>query len=877
MQLRRIEVRDFRKLQHVVVEDLRDGLNVVVGDNEAGKSTLLAALRTVLFERHRIGGKVAQGMMPFGQTVRPEIRLDFDLGGERWRLRKAFCQKPEAELEGSRERLTGDAVEERLAELLGFTPPGAGGSKPAEHQGAYGLLWVQQGTAHESLGVGAGRDSIASALETEVGQVLGGERGRALLSAAEKRRQDFWTKLDKPRGAWKDLRDEVEALETERAELVRRFEAHDGKVSELASRQDALARHAHEDSLGQAQRDLGAARRAMAEAERLDQGLREAETRGKLASAARDAALDRRNARLALIRRAEEAARAWNHAQVESRSVAGLLAAQAAASEKQAQRLRGLREELVSAGAQVGHLEQALRRGRAREDLRRLETQLSGAEEADRLRREALNVVRSIRITPATLREIEGLQQRLDRATAQRQAASVRIDFTPEQGRRAQVDGRAHDPATPVWLSQDSDLTLEGYGRLRVHPGGGARDLVQQSEEAERVLMERLHADGVADLAQARSELQRRLAGEQEAQAQLRLIEALAPQGLDALRQEVESQRALLAQPNADPNLSTKASSEAALDAARLTQRSASQAVEAAEAEAGQAEATRVATDRELATLEGRAAGLARDNEALARELIEVRSAAADEALDRVLGQAEAELREAQAEVARARAALDASDPEIVRLELRRAEKAEEAIRADIDRLTRGKRDLEVELSALGREGVGEALAEAEGKLELRRRQLLERGHEAEASRLLHEALTGAQRESKDRWLGPVRERVRPYLRILQPDADVVLNETTLEIEGFRRGDREEAFHDLSIGAREQVAVITRLALADILRGSNRPSAVILDDALVNTDEGRLARMHLVLHKAAENLQVLVLTCRERDFRQLGAPVTRIR
>jgi uncharacterized protein YhaN len=72
------------------------------------------------------------------------------------------------------------------------------------------------------------------------------------------------------------------------------------------------------------------------------------------------------------------------------------------------------------------------------------------------------------------------------------------------------------------------------------------------------------------------------------------------------------------------------------------------------------------------------------------------------------------------------------------------------------------------------------------------------------------------------------------------------------------------------------VAVITRLALADALRASGRPAAVILDDALVNADEGRLERMHLVLHKAARTLQILVLTCRERDFARLGAPMHRV-
>jgi hypothetical protein len=53
-----------------------------------------------------------------------------------------------------------------------------------------------------------------------------------------------------------------------------------------------------------------------------------------------------------------------------------------------------------------------------------------------------------------------------------------------------------------------------------------------------------------------------------------------------------------------------------------------------------------------------------------------------------------------------------------------------------------------------------------------------------------------------------------------------------------------EPFHSLSVGAREQIAMIMRLALADILRASGQPDAIILDDALVNTDEGRQDEVH---------------------------------
>ncbi len=64
MRLRRVEVRSFRKIGHLVVDGLSDGLNVIVGDNEAGKSTLLAAMRAALFEKHRVRGEAAEAMLP---------------------------------------------------------------------------------------------------------------------------------------------------------------------------------------------------------------------------------------------------------------------------------------------------------------------------------------------------------------------------------------------------------------------------------------------------------------------------------------------------------------------------------------------------------------------------------------------------------------------------------------------------------------------------------------------------------------------------------------------------------------------------------------------------------------------------------------------
>ena len=53
MKLRRLSVNQFKRFTvPTQLGELGDGLNLVVGPNELGKSTLLDAFRAVLFERY---------------------------------------------------------------------------------------------------------------------------------------------------------------------------------------------------------------------------------------------------------------------------------------------------------------------------------------------------------------------------------------------------------------------------------------------------------------------------------------------------------------------------------------------------------------------------------------------------------------------------------------------------------------------------------------------------------------------------------------------------------------------------------------------------------------------------------------------------------
>ena len=106
---------------------------------------------------------------------------------------------------------------------------------------------------------------------------------------------------------------------------------------------------------------------------------------------------------------------------------------------------------------------------------------------------------------------------------------------------------------------------------------------------------------------------------------------------------------------------------------------------------------------------------------------------------------------------------------------------------------------------------------------------------------------------------------------MLFPSAEISMDED-LNIKGMsRREGYEEVFDHLSLGTQEQIAVLVRLAFAEMLIEQGAPAAVILDDALAFSDDRRMRLMFDILSHAAQRVQIVVFTCREQLFEGLGA------
>lgn len=119
-----------------------------------------------------------------------------------------------------------------------------------------------------------------------------------------------------------------------------------------------------------------------------------------------------------------------------------------------------------------------------------------------------------------------------------------------------------------------------------------------------------------------------------------------------------------------------------------------------------------------------------------------------------------------------------------------------------------------------------------------------------------------------------MRRHLRPFLHDLFPGAELELGDD-FAITGIRR-QRSEAFARLSDGTQEQIAVLVRLAMGAMLAERGDAAPIILDDALVYSDDERIERMFDALSRAGKNQQIIVLTCRMRSFEPLGGHVLRV-
>ena len=92
MRITQIVLHHWRGIELYALEDIDPGLNLILGDNETGKSRIAEAIWFGLFESSKGKSGHKEALRSWEPTEDPKVEIDFEIGGNVYHLEKTFGQ-----------------------------------------------------------------------------------------------------------------------------------------------------------------------------------------------------------------------------------------------------------------------------------------------------------------------------------------------------------------------------------------------------------------------------------------------------------------------------------------------------------------------------------------------------------------------------------------------------------------------------------------------------------------------------------------------------------------------------------------------------------------------------------------------------------------
>jgi uncharacterized protein YhaN len=882
MKLLSLEVRNFKRFTGTArVSGFGPGLNVLFGRNELGKSTLMTAINAAIFEKSKSSKQEVKDFRHIVNGTVPEVTLAFELGGSKWTVHKRFAYAAgKTTLENDRSlRFEGEEAEEEIRRLFGFET----NAKSVE-SGIWGTLWVEQGQSFAPTTMSdRARRTIEGCIETQVGTVVGGQRGRRIHDAVATALDALLTGSTRaPKGAYKQALQELEAAQADIDDLTRRRNEVTADFDRLTEAQANLRRLQADLSEQNYDTQIEEAEAARTSAVKKAAEIQALQVEVQLAKARVGAALsdvEQRRGLIAEIEQVQQEASDLAPQAAEAAETAKAARTNVAAADET---LASAKTALTDARTRVLGLERQRDAVNFKADLDRLDGLLKRALAVRNDHSQRLGVIAGIKATDDGLERIEVAERAVQKAVAMKDAAATDMAFnlTAAGWLKVKIDGIQPDAAQFTrQVSSPIRIDVDGVGSILVEPK--IKNISQLNAALEEAKTELLSALAVVDVTtpdEARREVARRRALEVDSKgiaAELRAIlqSAGIPKvktvedlsiAVEEVRGKLEAEIKVLGGEVPADQTALDAGLKAARKAVDEAQILADEA-EARLSEFRQAETRAISADSTIKAEIGAHRAVIKNKQGI---LDGLRAKDSDEAVTGNAARLAAEM-ESKAAVVESRMSDTAADVAGTEARLARLRKAREGLQRQTADLKNTVAGLEARLDANASLGLEEKLAVRSAEKERLAARVAGFKQESEVLDLLRGTLEGAESEAKAKYLAPVVSRIQPYLSMLLPGAQIKIDES-LAITGLMRGELTENLFDLSLGTQEQLAVLTRLAFADLLMDRNQPATVILDDALVYSDDDRIERMFDILTRASNKTQIIVFTCRRRLFSQLG-------
>ena len=894
-------VEQFATLDGPLRVDFGESLTLIVGVNEAGKSTLMRAIWFALTRRAGSQAQEIRDIIPYSGGT-PEVHVKLSQNGASYLLKKRFDANDDLthfqvrRNDGTQKSWQGDAADRELRELLAFGEA-SGRKKTPSHFGMWPVTWVRQ----DESGIDPGErltsegdvEALTTSLSEITGDVLAGTGGADVLQKAEEEYSRYFTnsgnKTTRTGAPLHEAEQELEAVEAALADLEEQQETYERDIEQYRQCDEEL--RVLKERLPTLKEE---AENAREKAERVETLRGELETASTEAESA-EKEVERRQEHLDTLEKLrskiDELEETLDEAEAEQAKCREALKEHRARRPELKQQLddaEGARDEAAQrAAAADAHLTVL----QEDERLGELEEKLEQASTHQEERADVKGKLSNLTVDEDTLEKLEELSEDVRDADAALQAAAAKIELQGlEEDVAFEVDGQDEQVGAGErhtrQIEARTEIKIGETVQIDVVPGGEDLDATRkQAGAAKEALQEALDEAQVDSLKEARQAQREKERLEGEGERIDELIELHAPEGIEALQEE----RAAAEQRKEDAVADLEDIDADAEDTDRPDDlpaaREKKQALQEEKEEAAQAfeeareqwqehdsKQNELESDLRLAE---QAAQTARDQLAASREEAEEieEERGNREALEAHLEEAEETLETAEARVAELEKELREIGADQIDEEKERAEDALEAAEREQDELRERQIELKTKLSSADLHGLHGKLSEKRQE-EVEAQEKVERmERRAEAARLLYETLQEKRSSAQRRHQAPLREEIRTLLtRFFRvEDGSVQLGED-FDLQSVSRSKSGQfAFDQLSGGAKEQMGLLVRLAMAGII-AEGEPLPVFLDEPLSDTDDGRFKAMATVLRSRAEDMQIIVTTCYRDRYRQLGAP-----
>lgn len=878
MRLHRLTLRDVKGVRERTVELPERGVVVIEGPNEVGKTTLLEAFDALLSFKSTSKAADVRALKPVDRDVPPFVEAEFTVGDTRVVYAKQWLRQPSTTLRvlGPRpEQLTGDVAQQRVDQLLGT------------HLDR--TLWDALRLTQSGDGTVAPLMSstvLTEALDAAAGAHQHADGADVLLDAVEKEWSTYWTPTGKPTGDYRAAMSRWTAAQDAVVDADRRVQEGAALLQRQQEARERVER-AEQDLAGAGAR-LEEAQEAGAVAEQVAQTLavaaeRLTQARQLDAAATRDH--DRRGAAAqelmtlqALVTRlgAERDA-----ALEEAEGLTERHQALQDEAELSAADLEAAAAEVDAARADTQLLQDTLELVRREQLVERVTVLIERLQEA----REALP---SVVVGRQDARAVRSLQDRLGELLRQHDAVSpvlhvqslgsaVQVELGDDAGSTAVEKGQDGT----VVLAHDATVEVPGQARLRLVLQDEAHARVTRIAEVRAELEEHLARLAVADADEAERLADAAEAAQSSVREVLRDLDAalspvapgLVKEAATALAvpaavlgavQEADRvlQEGMALRDQTRPLPEDLAAARTVESLAEARYREARQLARQAQARVAEVRDAVAAVAAQLQRADGRISSETERLAVLQGRLAEERAHRGDEDLAREVDASARRLESAVEEHDAAQTAAREADVEGARSRLASARHHHRLVTAARESALGDLHTISGQVEMAAGEGRQELHDRALVELQEAERSLAAIDRHARAVRHLRTSLHRHRDAAHRAYVRPYTQALEELGRRVYGHDFAVVVDDQLALASRTLDGATVPFADLSGGAKEQLGILARLAVAHLVDPAHGVP-VVIDDALGYSDPQRLRQMGEVLGSAGitDDLQVILLTC----------------